>query len=160
MATGFGGGGGGGVTEAVELDVYMPIEMNELCARCYVAHIYYICIITPLVFTFPFLCSLLLLCLLPLPNFLIVVGKTSFGVCSTYLRSLYLRCNMSTNPKLFSSRSCFFFNKKFNIDSILCFVQIYGKISIFHGKIARYEVLKIKFVDISHRRYKLRRDIE
>jgi hypothetical protein len=34
------------------------------------------------------------------------------------------------------------------------------KNSIFHGKIARYDVLKIKFVDISHRRYKLRRDIE
>jgi hypothetical protein len=30
----------------------------------------------------------------------------------------------------------------------------------FHGEIARYDVLKIKFVDISHRRYKLRRDIE
>jgi hypothetical protein len=34
------------------------------------------------------------------------------------------------------------------------------KISIFHGKTARYDVLKIKFVDISHHRYKLRRDIE
>ncbi len=34
------------------------------------------------------------------------------------------------------------------------------KISIFHGKTGRYDVLKIKFVDISHHRYKLRRDIE
>jgi hypothetical protein len=34
------------------------------------------------------------------------------------------------------------------------------KNSIFHGKTARYDVLKIKFVDISHHRYKLRRDIE
>ncbi len=34
------------------------------------------------------------------------------------------------------------------------------KFSLFHGKIARYDVLKIKFVDISHRRYKLHRDIE
>ncbi len=34
------------------------------------------------------------------------------------------------------------------------------KFSIFRGKIARYEILKIKFVDISLRRYKLRRDIE
>ncbi len=33
-------------------------------------------------------------------------------------------------------------------------------ISRFHGKIARYDVVKIKFVDISHHRYKLRRDIE
>jgi hypothetical protein len=33
-------------------------------------------------------------------------------------------------------------------------------ISIFYGKTARYDVLKIKFVDISHHRYKLRRDIE
>ncbi len=30
------------------------------------------------------------------------------GVCSTSLRSLYLRCDMSTNPKIISSRSCFF----------------------------------------------------
>jgi hypothetical protein len=30
----------------------------------------------------------------------------------------------------------------------------------FRGKIVRYDALKIKFVDISHRRYKLRRDIE
>jgi hypothetical protein len=35
-----------------------------------------------------------------------------------------------------------------------------NKISRFHGKEARYDVLKIKFVDISHCRYKLRRDIE
>ncbi len=34
------------------------------------------------------------------------------------------------------------------------------KMSSFRGKIARYDVLKIKFVDISHHRYKLRRDIE
>ncbi len=34
------------------------------------------------------------------------------------------------------------------------------KISRFHGKIARRDVLKIKFVDISHRGYKLRRNIE
>jgi hypothetical protein len=34
------------------------------------------------------------------------------------------------------------------------------KNSRFRGKIARYNVLKIKFVDISHHRYKLRRDIE
>ncbi len=33
-------------------------------------------------------------------------------------------------------------------------------ISIFHGKKTRYDVLKIKFVDISPHRYKLRRDIE
>jgi hypothetical protein len=30
----------------------------------------------------------------------------------------------------------------------------------FRDKIVRYDALKIKFVDISHRRYKLRRDIE
>ncbi len=34
------------------------------------------------------------------------------------------------------------------------------KIAIFHGKTGRYDVLKIKFVDISHHRYKLRRNIE
>ncbi len=32
-------------------------------------------------------------------------------------------------------------------------------ISIYHGKTARYDVLKIKFVDISHHRYKLRIEI-
>jgi hypothetical protein len=35
-----------------------------------------------------------------------------YGVCSTSLRNLYLRCDMSTNPKIFSSRSCYFFTKK------------------------------------------------
>jgi hypothetical protein len=30
------------------------------------------------------------------------------GVCSTSLHSLYLWCDMSTNPKIFSSRCCFF----------------------------------------------------
>jgi hypothetical protein len=34
------------------------------------------------------------------------------------------------------------------------------KISIFHGKTARYDVLKIKFEGISHHGYKLRRDID
>ncbi len=34
------------------------------------------------------------------------------------------------------------------------------KISIFHGKTGRNDVLEIKFVDISHHRYKIRRDIE
>jgi hypothetical protein len=72
----------------------------------------------------------------------------SKGVCSTYLRSLYLRCDMSTNPKLFSSKSCYFFTKKCNIDSILCCVQIYeinfkiswqnSKIWCFKNKICRH----------------------
>jgi hypothetical protein len=49
-----------------------------------------------------------------------------------------------------------------NVILILFYVlsRFMKKISRFHGKIARYDVLKIKFVDISHRRYKLRRDIE
>jgi hypothetical protein len=34
------------------------------------------------------------------------------------------------------------------------------QISGFNGKTGRYYDLKIKFVDISHHRYKLRRDIE
>jgi hypothetical protein len=38
--------------------------------------------------------------------------------------------------------------------------RVMQNISIFHGKTARYDVLKINFVDISHHRYKLRRDIE
>jgi hypothetical protein len=30
------------------------------------------------------------------------------GVCSTSLRSVYLQCDISTNPRIFSSRSCLF----------------------------------------------------
>jgi hypothetical protein len=33
-------------------------------------------------------------------------------VCMISLRSWYLRCDMSTNSKIFSSRSCCFFTKK------------------------------------------------
>ncbi len=49
-----------------------------------------------------------------------------------------------------------------NVILILIYVvsKFMEKNSRFHGKIARYDVLKIKFVDISHRRFKLRRDIE
>jgi hypothetical protein len=44
-----------------------------------------------------------------------------------------------------------------NVILILFYVvsRFKKKISRFHGKIARYDVLKIKFVDIWHRRYKL-----
>jgi hypothetical protein len=53
------------------------------------------------------------------------------------------------------------FSPKYLILILFYVVSIFmPKNSRFHGKIARYDVLKIKFVDISHRRYKLRRDIE
>jgi hypothetical protein len=53
------------------------------------------------------------------------------------------------------------FSPKNKIIIILYFVSRFmQKNSIFHGKTARYDVLKIKFVDISHHRYKPRRDIE
>jgi hypothetical protein len=61
---------------------------------------------------------------------------------------------MSTNPKLFSSRSCYFSPK----NKILIYSIVYRfmhKSSTFHGKTARYDVSKLKFVDISHPRYKL-----
>jgi hypothetical protein len=68
---------------------------------------------------------------------------------------------MSTNPKIFSSRSCYFFTQKNKILILLYIVYKFMKnISIFRGKTARYDVLKIKFEDISHHRYKLHRDIE
>ena len=46
--------------------------------------------------------------------------------------------------------------------SILLYVvsKLMQKISGFNGKTGRYYDMKIKFVDISHHRYKLRRDIE
>jgi hypothetical protein len=49
-----------------------------------------------------------------------------------------------------------------NLILILFYVvsRFMEKISRFPVKIARYDVLNKKFVDISHRRYKLRRDIE
>jgi hypothetical protein len=57
------------------------------------------------------------------------------------------------DPAFFSSRS-----------KILILLYVVSKlmqeISRFHGKTARFDVLKIKYVDISHHRYKLRRDIE
>jgi hypothetical protein len=43
------------------------------------------------------------------------------GVCSTSVCSLYLRCDVSTNPKIFSSRSCCFFtHKKYKFFPLLC----------------------------------------
>jgi hypothetical protein len=82
------------------------------------------------------------------------------GVCSTSLRSLYLWCDMSTNQKYFPPDPAIFSPK--NKIFILLYIvnRFVQNISIFHGKTARYVVLKIKFVDISHHRYKLRRDIE
>jgi hypothetical protein len=67
---------------------------------------------------------------------------------------------MSINPKIFIP-DCAVFSSKNKI-LILSYIvsRFMRKISRFHGKIARYDVLKIKFVDISHHRYKLRRDIE
>jgi hypothetical protein len=54
-----------------------------------------------------------------------------------------------------------FFSPKNNILILLYIVyRFMQNISLFHGKTARYDVLKLKFVDISHHRYKLRRDIE
>jgi hypothetical protein len=92
------------------------------------------------------------------PHRACMLGRGLLDV-STYC-SLSLRCDMSTNPKIFFSRSCCFSPK--NKILILFYVvsRFMQKFSIFHGKIARYDVLKIKFLDISHRRYKLRRDIE
>ncbi len=58
-----------------------------------------------------------------------------------------------SDPSIFSTK---------NKTLILLYIayRFMQNISIFHGKTARYDVLKIKCVDISHHRYILRRDIE
>jgi hypothetical protein len=97
--------------------------------------------------------------------FSISTGAVSSGVCSTSLRSglvciygaicLQIQKYFSPDPAIFSQRS--------NILLLLYVVsklkQIKFKISGQNSKI-QYYVFKIKFVDISHHRCKLRRDIE
>ncbi len=78
------------------------------------------------------------------------------GVCSTSLRSLYLRCDLSTNSKYFSPDPAIFSPKNKILILLYTVCSFMQNISIFHGKKARYDVLKIKFVEISHHRYKLR----
>jgi hypothetical protein len=65
----------------------------------------------------------------------------------------YVYKKIPLDPAIFSSESKI---------SILLYVvsKFMQKISRFYGKTGRYYDLKIKFVDISHHRYKLRRDIE
>ncbi len=67
---------------------------------------------------------------------------------------------MSTNPKIFFSNRAVFLPKNKILILLYVVSRFMQKISRYRGKIARHDVLKIKFVDISHRRYKLRRDIE
>jgi hypothetical protein len=91
-------------------------------------------------------------CVATLENFLPFHHKYINGVCSTCLRSLYLQCDISTNPKIFSSRSCFFSSRSKILILLYVVSKLMQKIPRFHGKTARYDVLKIKFEDISHHR--------
>ncbi len=76
-----------------------------------------------------------------------------YVVCIYGAICLQIQKYFPPDPKIFSQKN--------NILILLFIVyRFMEKISIFHGKTARYDVLKIKFVDISHHRYKLRRDIE
>jgi hypothetical protein len=70
----------------------------------------------------------------------------------TRVRYVYKSKNIFLQILLFSSRSKIL---------ILLYVvlKLMQKMSKFHGKTAGYDVLKIKFVDISHHRYKLGRYI-
>jgi hypothetical protein len=58
--------------------------------------------------------------------------------------------------KYFPSDPAFFSPKNKMLILLYIVYRFLQKISTFHSKTARYDVLKIKFVDISH----LRRDIE
>ncbi len=64
---------------------------------------------------------------------------------------------MSTSKKYFPPDPAIFSQKKKHLFYSILYTDLY---KIFHGKTARYDVFKIKFVDISHHRQKLRRDIE
>ncbi len=72
-----------------------------------------------------------------------------FGVCSTSLRSLYLRYDMSTNPKNIFLQILLFFHQNVILIILYIVYRFMQKISTFHGKTARYDVLKIKLVDIA-----------
>jgi hypothetical protein len=93
----------------------------------------------------------------------IILGFDGVG-CTGSARHLYVVCIYGAiclqiqnyfppDPAVFSPK---------NKILILFYVvsKFMQKISRFHGKTARFDVLKITFVDISHCRYKLRRDIE
>ncbi len=66
---------------------------------------------------------------------------------------------MSTNLNKFPPDPAFFKPRSKILILLYVVSKLMQKISGFHSKTARYYVLKIKFVDISHNRYKLRRDI-
>jgi hypothetical protein len=79
------------------------------------------------------------------------------GVCLTSLRSLNLWCNICLQIQKYFPPDPAIFSPKNKIFILLYIVSRFMQnISIFHGKTARYDVLKIKFEDISHHRYKLR----
>jgi hypothetical protein len=81
------------------------------------------------------------------------------GVCSTSLRSLYLRCDISTNPEKYPPGPAIFSPRSKIIILFYVVSKLKHKMSRFHRKTASFYVLKIKFVDISHHRSKPRRDI-
>jgi hypothetical protein len=76
-----------------------------------------------------------------------------YVVCIYGAICLQIQKYFPPDPAIFSPK-----NKMFILLYIVYRFML--NISIFHGKTGRYDVLKIKFVDISNQRYKLRRDIE
>jgi hypothetical protein len=80
------------------------------------------------------------------------------GVCPTSLGSFYIHLKIKNkilqDPAIFSTET-----KILNLLYVV-FIFLCKKKSRFHGKTARYYVLKIKLVDILHHRYKLQRDNE
>ncbi len=82
-----------------------------------------------------------------------VSARHLYVVCIYGAICLQIQKYFSPDPTIFSQKS-----------KILILLYVVSKLkqknSRFRGKTARYYVLKFKFVDISHHRYKLRRDIE
>ncbi len=76
-----------------------------------------------------------------------------YVVCIYGAIGLQIQKYFPPDPAIFSS----IYKILFLLYIVYRFMQ---KNSTFHRKTARYGVLKIKFVDISHHRYILRRDIE
>jgi hypothetical protein len=76
-----------------------------------------------------------------------------YEVCIYGAICLQIQKYFPLDPAIFSQK-----NKILNLLYIV--YRFMQKISIFHGKTARFNGIEIKFVDLSHHRYKLRRDIE
>ncbi len=93
-----------------------------------------------------------------------VGGRRLIGRRTGSARHLYVVCIYGAIclqiQKYFPPDPAIFSQKNEILILLYILYRFMQKNSTFHGKTERYDVLKIKFVDISHHRYKLRRDIE